>query len=102
MSFQHRDIPPGGTPAVAHSRRAIPARKSGSRNRATLVAQALLENEKETLLRKAIELAKAGNVPMLSFLLGRILPKERSVLIDLPRWNELAMLSTHRLQLLMP
>jgi hypothetical protein len=61
-----------------------PGRKSGSRNRATLVAQALLENEKETLLRKAIELAKAGNVPMLSFLLGRILPKERSVLIDLP------------------
>jgi hypothetical protein len=36
------------------------------------------------LVRKAIELAKAGDVPMLKFLLDRILPKERFVRIDLP------------------
>ena len=35
-------------------------------------------------MRKAIELAKAGDVQMLKFLLDRILPKERSVRVDLP------------------
>ena len=35
-------------------------------------------------MRKAIELAKAGDGPMLKFLLDRILPKERSVRVDLP------------------
>jgi hypothetical protein len=59
-------------------------RRPGSRNRATLVAQALLKDEEVELVRKAIELAKAGDGPMLKFLLERILPKERSVHIDLP------------------
>jgi hypothetical protein len=35
-------------------------------------------------VRKAIELAKAGDVQMLKFLLDRILPKERSIRVDLP------------------
>jgi hypothetical protein len=48
------------------------------------MAEALLKGEEAELVRKAIELAKAGNVPMLTFLLGRLLPKERSVRIDLP------------------
>jgi len=59
-------------------------RRSGSKNRATLVAQALLEGEEVELVRKAIELAKAGDVQMLKFLLDRILPKERPVHVDLP------------------
>jgi hypothetical protein len=36
------------------------------------------------LVRKAIEMALAGDAPMLKFLLDRILPKERSVRVDLP------------------
>jgi hypothetical protein len=48
------------------------------------VAEALLKGEEAELVRKAIELAKAGNVPMLTFLLGRLLPKERSVRVELP------------------
>jgi hypothetical protein len=36
------------------------------------------------LVRTAIETAKAGDVPMLKFLLDRILPKERPVRVDLP------------------
>ena len=36
------------------------------------------------LVRKAIEMAKAGDPQMLKFLLDRILPKERSVRVDLP------------------
>jgi hypothetical protein len=59
-------------------------RKPGSKNRTTLVAEALLRDEESKLVRTAIELAKDGDVPMLKFLLDRILPKERSVLVDLP------------------
>ena len=59
-------------------------RRPGSRNRTTLVAEALLKGEEVELVRKAIELAKAGDTKMLKFLLDRILPKERSVHIELP------------------
>jgi hypothetical protein len=56
-------------------------RKPGSKNRTTQVAEALLAGEEEELVRKAVEIAKAV---MLKFLLGRILPRERSIKIDLP------------------
>jgi hypothetical protein len=58
-------------------------RRPGSRNRSTLVAEAL-RGEQVELARKAIELAKGGDVQMLKFLLDRILPKDRPVQIDLP------------------
>jgi hypothetical protein len=38
-------------------------------------------------VRKGVELAKAGDVPMLKFLLGRILPRERLIELDLPEMN---------------
>lgn len=60
-------------------------RRPGSRNRTTLLAAALVEGEKEALLRTATQLALAGNVPMLKFLLGRILPRDRSIKFDLPQ-----------------
>ena len=50
-----------------------------------LVAQALLAGEETQLVRKAIELAKAGDVQLLKFLLDRLLPKERLIKIDIPR-----------------
>jgi len=59
-------------------------RKLGSRNRASLLADALLEGEEEELVRKGIELAKASDPQMLKFFLDRILSKERPVKIDLP------------------
>ena len=59
-------------------------RKVGSRNRATLLADALPQGEQEELVRKGIELAKGGDTRMLKFFLDRILPKERLVNIDLP------------------
>ena len=40
-------------------------RAAGSRNRATLAIEALLEGEGEALTRKAIELAKAGDMAAL-------------------------------------
>jgi hypothetical protein len=48
------------------------------------VAEALLKGEEVALVRKGIELAKDGDSQMLKFLLDRILPRERSVHIDLP------------------
>ena len=58
-------------------------RRPGSRNRASLISAALLQGEREELLRKAIELAKAGDVAMFKFLLARSLPRERLITIDL-------------------
>jgi hypothetical protein len=40
--------------------------------------------EEQELVRKGIELAKAGDVQMLKFLLSRILPRERPIRINLP------------------
>ena len=77
-------------PPIAPRRRGRPfqkgnaGRRLGSRNRTTVVAEALLRNEELELVRKAIEMAKAGDAPMLKFLLDRILPKVRPVRIDLP------------------
>jgi hypothetical protein len=62
-------------------------RKPGSKNRTSLVAVALLEGETEGLVRRAVEIALAGDVPMLKFLLGRLLPRERPIKIDLPRMD---------------
>jgi hypothetical protein len=60
-------------------------RPRGSKNRTTVLAQALLAGEETELLRTGIELAKAGNVPMLKFLLDRLLPKDRLIKIDIPQ-----------------
>jgi hypothetical protein len=59
-------------------------RRPGSKNRSTQILQALLEGETEELVRKGIEIAKAGDVSMLKFFLSRILPRERPIRIHLP------------------
>jgi hypothetical protein len=61
-----------------------PGRKVGSVNRVTKVAAALLADEAGALVRKAIDLAVNGDVAMLKFLLGRVLPRERPIKIELP------------------
>ena len=62
-----------------------PGRKPGSKNRSTILAAALLDEEKPALLRKAIELALEGEVQMLKFFLSRLLPRDRLVKFDLPK-----------------
>ncbi len=57
-------------------------------NKTTLATQALLEEEAEALTRKAIELAKAGDLVALRFCLERLLPpppKDRTVNFTLPK-----------------
>ncbi len=63
-----------------------PGRPEGSLNRATLIAQELLDGEAEGLTRKAIELAKSGDMAALRLCMERIVPtkKSRSVKLDRP------------------
>ena len=58
----------------------------GARHKATMAAEALLDNEAEALTRKAIDRAKEGDSVALRLCLERILParKDRAVSLDLP------------------
>jgi hypothetical protein len=61
-------------------------KKPGTRHRATLAVEKLLDGEGEELTRKAIELAKDGDLTALKLCLERICPprKSRPINIDLP------------------
>ena len=61
-------------------------RRTGSRNKATLAAAALLAGESEGLTRKAVELALVGDPTAMRLCLERILPpcRERTVKFTLP------------------
>ena len=61
-------------------------RPKGSRNATTLALEALLDGEAEVPTRKAIDLAKAGDLTALRLCLDRILPprKDRPVAFELP------------------
>lgn len=64
-----------------------PAGKAkGTRHKTTLAIEALLEGEAETLTRKAIDLAKAGDMQALRLCMDRLAPprKDRSVTFELP------------------
>jgi uncharacterized protein DUF5681 len=58
----------------------------GTRHRATLAVEALLEGEADKLTRKAVELALAGDTTALRLCLERIAPprKDRAVAFALP------------------
>ncbi len=61
-------------------------RPKGSRNRSSVIAEALLDGEAEELTRTAIQMAKAGDPAALRLCLERLLPprKDRLVAFDLP------------------
>ena len=61
-------------------------RPKGSRNKATLAMEALLDGEAEAITRKAIEKALEGDMTAIRLCLERILPtiKSRPIEIDLP------------------
>jgi hypothetical protein len=60
-------------------------RPPGSRNRATIAIEQMLEGEAEQLTRKAIELAKQGDIQALRLCLERLAPprRERSIQMEL-------------------
>jgi Family of unknown function (DUF5681) len=60
--------------------------RTGSKHKATLFAESLLSGEAEGLVRKVVELAKAGDVGALKICMDRLLPplKSRPVNFKLP------------------
>jgi hypothetical protein len=75
------------TPAVRGKpfREGNSGRPPGSKNKGSLILAALSDGDKEELVRKGLQLAKAGDVATLKFFLSRILPRERPIRIDLPQ-----------------
>jgi hypothetical protein len=64
-------------------------RPPGSRNKATIAFEALLDGEGEGIMRKAIELAQNGNVVAIRLCLDRCFPprRERPIHLSLPEIN---------------
>jgi hypothetical protein len=60
-------------------------RRPGSKNKNSLIVEVLSDGDEQELVRKGLELAKAGDVSMLKFFLSRLLPRERPIRIDLPQ-----------------
>ena len=63
-----------------------PGRPEGSRNRATLILDALADGEAEDVLLKTVGLAKGGDLRAAEIILSRVWPqrKGRPVTFDLP------------------
>jgi hypothetical protein len=57
-------------------------RPKGARNKATMVAEALLNGDAEVLTRKVIEKAKDGDMAALRFCLERLCPPRRDRLVN--------------------
>ncbi len=55
-------------------------RKAGSRNRATVLALEILDDEAPELVRKAVELALAGDPAMLRLCIGKLIPDRRDLI----------------------
>src|SRR5438477_12733080 len=70
-------------------------KRPGTRNRATIIAEEMLDCETRPLLRGAIDDAKGGDGVMARFCIGRIIPprRERPVRFDLPPIKSAADLS---------
>ena len=64
-----------------------PGRPRGSRNKATVALEALLDGEAEALTRKAIDMALEGDTTAMRLVMDRIMPprKDRPVLFALPK-----------------
>ena len=60
-----------------------PGKPKGARHKATMAAQELLDGEIEALTRKAIELAKAGDMAALRLCMERIVPPRRDAPISI-------------------
>lgn len=64
-----------------------PGRVKGSRNKATMAALAIMEGDAETISRKAVELAIAGDLTAIRIVLDRLVAvrRDRPVNIVLPK-----------------
>ncbi len=62
-------------------------RPKGSRNKALLALQALLDGEADEIGRKAVEMAKIGDTAAMRLVMERLLPprKDRPIMFTLPK-----------------
>jgi len=67
-------------------------RPRGSRNRTTILMQSLLEADGEALARKAVDLAKGGDLAALRMCMDRLVPtrKHEPIAFELPRLDTAA------------
>ena len=65
-------------------------RPKGARNRATRLAEAMLDGEAVGLVRQAIDLAKAGDMAAIRLCLERLVPRrvERTIEFEMPSISE--------------
>jgi hypothetical protein len=77
---------PDGTFAKGNSVN-LAGKPKGARHKATLAMEALLDGEADVITRKAIELAKAGDLIAIRICMDRLLPprRERPVNVALPK-----------------
>lgn len=59
----------------------------GTRNKATLIAERLLQGELETICRRLLQEAVEGNMQAIKMILDRLLPLKRSIpiVVELPK-----------------
>src|SRR5712675_889122 len=64
-----------------------PGRPRGARNKATVAAESLLDGDAEAITRKAVELAKGGDLTAIRICMDRFFPprKDRPIPFDLPK-----------------
>lgn len=81
---------PAKTAADTRFKPGNPGKPKGTRSRATMAAEALLNGEAEALTRKAVERALEGDGLALRLCLERLVPprKDTPVMIDLPAIND--------------
>jgi hypothetical protein len=79
----------GRPPIETRFKSGNPGRPKGSRNRATLLAEELLDGEAEEIIRKVIKKAKQGDVTCLRLCLDRLVPprRDRPVHFAIPALN---------------
>jgi hypothetical protein len=58
----------------------------GSKNKTTRIVEAMVRNDAPAIMRKAIDMAKAGNERIIKLFIDRLLPK-RITEIDVPQIN---------------
>jgi hypothetical protein len=79
-------MPGEGKPFVQGQSGNPAGRPKGSRNRAAVALEKILDGDAESILRKAVEMAQEGDPTALRLCLDRILPprKDRPISFDLP------------------
>ena len=69
-----------------------PGRPKGARNKTTLAVEALLDGEAEAISRKAIAMAKGGDITAIRLCMDRIVPprKDRPIPFPMPKMETAA------------